>query len=133
MRSMLFVAALWSVPLLTEKAAWGADKPADLVLGKWAGSLKIGDAETTMDFEFTKDGKVEMTVLRNTQRLKYRVLHNGDLLFLMEIPNGRGGLRTVTVDVPCKVTKDRLEMTFRKHDAIPFQWPVEYKRVQRPK
>jgi hypothetical protein len=128
MRSTLLVAVLWAVPFLADRPAWAADKPADLLIGKWAGSLKLGDSETTLEFEFTKDGKAEMTVLGSAQSWKYWVLHNGNLLFLMEFPDRRGGWRTSTFELPCKVTKDRLEMDFRRHEA--FRWPMEYKRVK---
>jgi hypothetical protein len=125
MRIVLMLAVTCAVPLLADTPASAADKPADLIIGKWAGTLKIGDAETTLEFEFTKDGKAAMTVSGMTQGMKYWVLHNGDLLFFWQPPVGAG--RAEPIEVPCTVTKDRLKMDVKRHEGI--QWPAEYKRV----
>jgi hypothetical protein len=127
MRSALLLVVLCAVPFLADSPAWAADKPADLLIGKWSGILKIGGAETTVKVEFTKDGKVTGSVCGTDLSWKYWVLHNGNLLFLMEFPDGRGGVKTLIFEVPCKVSKDRLEMEYPTNKALR---PKEYKRMK---
>ena len=96
--------------LLVATAARAEDKPKDLLVGKWEGKEKLGEQEVKAVVEFTKDGKVKLTMsgggMDVTLNGTYKVLDDKTLETSFEFMG-----QTMTDKSSFKVTKDSLEIT----------------------
>jgi uncharacterized protein (TIGR03066 family) len=80
-----------------------ADKPAELIVGKWSAKEKMGDMEVEMVLEFTKDGVIKATFGSQSKEGKYKVIDDDKL----EVTVERDG-KEETKKGTFKVTKDKL-------------------------
>jgi uncharacterized protein (TIGR03066 family) len=83
-----------------------ADKPEELILGKWTAKEKMGDKEVDIVLEFSKDGVVKATIGPKTMEAKYKVIDKDNLELTLE----RDGKKE-TKKAKFKVTKDKLTIS----------------------
>ena len=84
-----------AAPALAQK------KPSELILGKWEATKKVDGKDEKIECEFTKDGKLMVSVLGVTLQREYKIADDGTL----EVTD-MGKTRTFKV----KVSEDTLEV-----------------------
>lgn len=90
--------------------ATAADKPKDLIVGKWEMVVKVKIKDETkeikLELELTKDGKANMKTPQGTKTATYKVVDDKT----MELTSKMGD-KEKTDKLSYKVTKDTLEIT----------------------
>ena len=105
-----------------------ADKPEDLIVGKWSHTEKQDKIEVTVSMEFTKDGKitVEMTMPQSKESIKlagtYKVIDAKTLEVTMKDPTGQ----EKTEKGGYEVTKEKLTLIDKEGKKTDFT-PVKEK------
>jgi uncharacterized protein (TIGR03066 family) len=102
--------AAWALALLAlaPSALWAADtkKPAELIVGKWEGTRKIGDRDVKMTVQFKKDGMLEVALGESVLKGTWKLLPDG----MLQLSLTRGA-DTVTNKVKVAVSESELDLT----------------------